>query len=80
MLHLYIMQKRQEFTHSTFASRDAFRRAVDDCGLEASYLHVLVPVSAGQRWEQRERSKSFLVSRAKLLPSCSLQQYWMDVQ
>ena len=48
MLHLYIMHKRQEFTHSTFAFRDAFRKAVDDFGLEARYLYMLAIASAGQ--------------------------------
>lgn len=55
MLRLYVMHKRQEFTCSTFAFKDAFRRAVDDFGLEARCLcwQVLVLGRGGAGREQQ---------------------------
>lgn len=73
------MHKRQEFTHSTFA----FRKAVDGFGLEARYLYVLVTAIAGQGQGGEGAASSFcpsLDASAKLLPSCSSQQHWKDVQ
>lgn len=86
MLHLYIMHKWQEYTHSTFALSDAFRRAVGDFGLEARYLYVLATASAGQGRNMEGVAKNFcpalsLVQIKKSeLPYSSSQQYWVEIQ
>lgn len=78
MLNFYIMHTRQEFTHSTFAISDAFRKAVDDLVIEASYLFVLTTIC---KLEQGERAASSFCPALSLLQSfSSLQPFWMGVQ